>query len=360
MVAEQKPSLFKEEMTMQAKTYEAIRIIALALAAAIFLTAGIAFPQDARLAEARREGKVVWYTAAALFTAERVAKLFEEAHPGIKVEVHRSGSERILQRLMQETAAGIKNADVFNSSDVGHYVLLKKKGMLAKHTPIGAERFTESFRDPDGMAFGWRAFLIVISYHSKLLPSADAPKTWKDLLDPKWKGKLVTAHPGYSGAVATYMLALVNLYGWDYFKQLAQNKPHLTQSVHDPAQVVAAGERIVGANGAEYFLYSQRKKGNPIGIVYPEDGSPLVVSPSAITSSSTRPNAAKLFTDFIFTKEVQQFLADSEGLYVPHPEVTYPSDKPKLSDVRLLNVDPAELERRTEEIKKRFVEFFGA
>ena len=345
---------------MRTKRQVPIGFLAVALIFTIALSRGLCAAQDARVAEARKEGKVVWYTGAALLTAERVAKLFEQAYPGVKVEVHRSGSERILQRLMQEAGAGIKNADVFNSSDVGHYVLLKKKGMLAKHTPTGADRFTESFRDPDGMAFGWRAFLIVMSYNSKLLLSPDAPKRWKDLLDPKWKGKLVTAHPGYSGAIATYMLTLVNLYGWDYFKQLAQNKPHLTQSVHDPAQVVAAGERVVGANGAEYFLYSQRKKGNPIGIVYPEDGSPLVVSPSAITSSSTRPNAAKLFTDFIFTKDIQQFLADGEGLYVPHPEVTYPSDKPNLSDLKLLNVDPEELERRTEEIKKRFVEFFGA
>jgi iron(III) transport system substrate-binding protein len=334
--------------------------IALGFTVTILMAFGIGQAQDARVAEARKEGKVVWYTGATLFTAERVGKLFEQAYPGIKVEVNRSGSERILQRLMQEAAAGIKNADVFNSSDVGHYVLLKKKGMLAKYTPVGAERFTESFRDQDAMFFGWRAFLIVISYNSKLLSSVDAPKTWKDLLDPKWREKLVTAHPAYSGAVATYMLALVNLYGWDYFKQLAQNKPHLRQSVHDPAQVVAAGERIVGANGAEYFLYSQRKKGNPIGIVYPQDGVPLVVSPSAITGSSPHPNAAKLFTDFIFSKDVQQFLADSEGLYVPHPEVTYPADKPKLSDLKVLTVDPEELERRTEEIKKRFVEFFGA
>jgi len=331
-----------------------------ALFMTILLTPGTSLSQDARLTEARREGKVVWYTGAALFTAERVARFFELAYPGVKVEVQRSGSERILQRLMQEAAAGIKNADVFNSSDVGHYVFLKKKGMLAKYTPAGAERFPESFRDPDGIAFGWRAFLIVMSYNTKLLSSADAPKTWKDVLDPKWKGKLVTAHPGYSGAIATYMLSLVNLYGWDYFKQLAQNKPHLTQSVHDPAQVVAAGERMVGANGAEYFLYSERKKGNPIGIVYPQDGVPLVVSPSAITSSSPHPTAARIFTDFIFTKNVQKFLADSEGLYVPHPEVTYPSDKPKLSELKVLTVNPDELERRAEEIKKRFFEFFGA
>lgn len=335
-------------------------ISTLGLGVSVFLSVGISSAQDARLADARREGKVVWYTGASLFTAERVAKLFEQAYPGIKVEVHRSGSERILQRLMQETAAGIKNADVFNSSDAGHYVLLKKKGLLAKYLPSGTERFTESFRDPDRMVFGWRAFLIVISYNSKLLPAAEAPKNWRDLLDPKWKAKLVTAHPGYSGAVATYMLALVNLYGWDYFQQLAKNQLHLRQSVHDPAQVVASGERLVGANGADYFLYLQRKKGNPIGIVYPQDGAPLVVSPSAITGSAPNPNAARLFTDFIFTKEVQQFLADSEALYVPHPEVSYPADKPKLTDLRLLTVNAEELEGRSEEIKKRFVEFFGS
>jgi len=85
-----------------------------------------------------------------------------------------------------------------------------------------------------------------------------------------------------------------------------------------------------------------------------------VISPSAITSFAPHPAAARLFTDFIYTKDVQQYLADSEALYVPHPEATYPSDKPKLSDLKLLSVDAEELERRTEEIKKRFVEFFGA
>src|SRR3989338_7695925 len=308
------------------------------------LIAGESLAQDARLAEAKKEGKVVWYTGAALKTAENVAKRFEQAYSGIKVEVHRSGSERILQRLMQEAGAGIKNADVFNSSDAGHYVLLKKKGMLAKYSPAGADRFPQAFQDRDGMVYGWRAFLIVMSYNSKLLPADQAPKAWKDILDAKWKGKLVTAHPGYSGSVATYVLALVNLHGWDYFKQLAQNKPHLTQSVHDPAQVVASGERVEGANGAEYFLYQQRKKGNPIGIVYPQDGAPLVVTPSAITSFAPHPTAAKLFTDFIFTRDVLQYLADSEGLYVPHAGVSYPQDKPKLSDLKLLMVDSDELE----------------
>jgi iron(III) transport system substrate-binding protein len=94
--------------------------------------------------------------------------------------------------------------------------------------------------------------------------------------------------------------------------------------------------------------------------VYPRDGVPLVVSPSAITVFAPHPNAAKVFTDFTFTKDVQQVMADSEGLYTGHPEVKYPADKPKLGELKLLQVDPEELEKRNEEIKKRFVEFFGA
>jgi iron(III) transport system substrate-binding protein len=85
-----------------------------------------------------------------------------------------------------------------------------------------------------------------------------------------------------------------------------------------------------------------------------------VVSPSAITSFAPHPNAARLFSDFIFTRETQQVLADTEGLYTGHPEVKYPADRPKLGELKLLQVDPEELEKRNEEIKTRFVEFFGA
>jgi iron(III) transport system substrate-binding protein len=335
-------------------------IRALAVLVALLATAAGASAQDARLEAARKEGKVVWYTSLALPSAEKVAKLFETAYPGLKVEVHRTGSERILSRVMQELQAGIKNVDVVHTSDAGHFVLLKGKNLLLKYTPAGVEGFPAGFKDRDGYYYGLRATVSVIAYNTKAVSAAEAPKTWKDLLDPRWKGKMVTAHPGYSGVIATHVLALVNQYGWDYFKQLAQNRLMLVQSAVDPSGVVASGERAVAVDGGEYTFYQTKKKGNPIEIVYPREGVPLIVSPTAITSFSAHPNAAKLFTDFSFSREVQQVMADSEGLYTGHPEVKYPTDKPKLTDLKLLSVDPEELEKRNEEIKKRFVEFFGA
>jgi iron(III) transport system substrate-binding protein len=319
-----------------------------------------ALAQDARVEAAKKEGKVVWYTSLALPTAEKIGKLFEAAYPGIKVEVQRTGSQRILQRVMQEQQANLKLVDVIHTSDAGHFVLLKEKKLLMKYTPAGVDAFPAGFKDKDGYYFTLRATVNVIAYNTKLVSAAEAPKTWKDLLDPKWKGKLVTAHPGYSGVISTHVLALVHLHGWDYFKQLAQNKLMLVQSAVDPAGVVASGERVVAVDGGDYYYYQMKKKGNPIEVVYPKEGVPLVVSPTAIASFAPHPNAAKLFTDFTFTRELQQVMADSEGLYTGHPEVKYPTDKPKLSDLKLLNVDAEELEKRNEEIKSRFVEFFGA
>jgi iron(III) transport system substrate-binding protein len=323
--------------------------------------ASVSLAQDAALIQAaKKEGKVVWYTSLAIPSSTAIAHAFRTKYAGVDVEVHRTGSQRVLQRVMQEAGAGIKNADVIHTSDAGHFVLFKDKGMLMKYIPKGAEIFPAGFKDKDGFYFGMRATLSVIAYNPKSVAEKDAPKTWKDLLNPKWKGKMVSAHPGYSGIIMTHVLALVNLYGWEYFRELAKNGLHVVQSANDPAGVVASGERPVGANGAEYFYYKTQKQGNPIKIIYPNEGIPLVVSPVAIAKDAPHPNAAKLFSEYIFTKESQQLLADREGLYTGHPEVTYPADKPKLKDLKLLSVDADELEKKNAEIKKRFVEFFGA
>jgi iron(III) transport system substrate-binding protein len=150
----------------------------------------LAGAQDARVVDAaKKEGKVVWYTSLVLPSAEKVAKLFEAAYPGIKVEVHRTGSQRILQRVMQELQANIKNVDVIHTSDAGHFVLLKDKKLLMPYTPVGIDKFPASFKDKDGYYFGLRATVNSIVYNTKLVAAAEAPKSWKDLLDPKWKGK---------------------------------------------------------------------------------------------------------------------------------------------------------------------------
>jgi iron(III) transport system substrate-binding protein len=335
----------------------------LSLLLSILITGWASFSsaQDAALIDAaKKEGKVIWYTSLAIGSSTAFAHFFMKKYPGIEVIVNRNGSQRVLQMTMQEASVGIKNVDVIHTSDAGHFILLKGKGLLMQYAPKAAEIFPAGFKDSGGFFYGLRATLSVIAYNPKIVTDKEAPKTWKDLLNAKWRGKEVTAHPGYSGIIMTHVLALVKQYGWEYFQELAKNKVHITQSANDPAGVVASGERPIGVNGAEYFYYKTLKQGNPIKLVYPKEGVPLVVSPTAIAAAAPHPNAAKLFTEFILTKESQQVLADKEGLYTGHPEVTYPKDKPMLKDLKLLAVDADDLDKRNAEIKKKFTEFFGA
>src|SRR5687768_2652511 len=141
-------------------------LVSAAAVAPSLASARRAFAQPS-LDVAKKEGKVVWYTSLVLPSAEKVAKLCEAKYPGIKVEVHRTGSQRILQRVMQELTANIKNADVIHTSDAGHYVLLEGKNLLMKYTPAGVDAFPAGFKDKDGYYFGLRATVTSIAYNTK-------------------------------------------------------------------------------------------------------------------------------------------------------------------------------------------------
>jgi iron(III) transport system substrate-binding protein len=118
--------------------------------------------QDAALVQAaRKEGKVVWYTSLALPSSTAIAHFFEQKYKGITVEVHRTGSQRVLQRVMQEATAGIKNGDIIHTSDAGHFELLKAKNLLLKYTPQGVGPFPDGFKDKAGFYYGMRATLSV-------------------------------------------------------------------------------------------------------------------------------------------------------------------------------------------------------
>lgn len=332
------------------------RCLAAVLGVAIGLGAGPARAQTVPDA-ARKEGKVVWYSSLALSLAQKICDTFTKKGLGITCELNRDGSERIFQKLMQEASANLWIADVVHTSDITHFLDFKAKGMLVRQAPAGAERFRPDFRDRDGFYTVLRGTPYVIGINTQKVAKADAPRRWKDLLDARWKGKLVQAHPGYSGVVVTGMTGLLGAFGWDYFAGLAKNNPLIVQSAEDPPMKLAGGEAWAGATG-EYNLYRTLKKGNPVEIIYPEEGVPFVASANAILAKAPHPNAARVFTDWLFGREAQQLMVD-DGLYVPNEEVSYPRDKRPLREIKILPAEPEEIMKRGEEIKTRFRELFG-
>src|SRR5207302_8119497 len=144
-----------------------------------------------------------------LKTARRLARTFEAKYPGIAVRVERSGAERIFQRIGQEQGSGSKAVDVANSTDLAHYLEWKKNDWLAPYVPEDvAKHFPADQIDSDGMHATSCAWMEVIGYNTNLVRREDAPKSYADLLDPKWQGKMVKGHPAYSGAIMTATFVL--------------------------------------------------------------------------------------------------------------------------------------------------------
>jgi len=184
---------------------------------------------------AKKEGKVVWYTSIDLKVSEQIAKTFETKYPGMKVQVERTGAERLLQRIGQEYQSNIHAVDVVNSSDASHLVYWKDQGWLAPYVPEDvAKYYPADHMDADGMYASFRVFLCIIAYNSSLVKKEEAPKSFADLLRPEWKGKIVKAHPGYSGTILTSTFQTARDLGWGYFEKLAQQDVLQVQSASVP------------------------------------------------------------------------------------------------------------------------------
>ena len=290
----------------------------------------------AMLAAANKEGKVVWYTAVDVKVAEAIAEAFRADYPDIKIEVERSGSERVFQRIGQEMQAGIKNVDIVNSSDASHFVYWKQLKLLAQHTPPDVARFPAQFKDPDGYFATWRATLNVMGYNTKLVDAKDAPTGYLDLLDPKWKGKLVKAHPNYSGTSLTGTYAVVKVLGWDFYDKLAKQGVQQLQSTTAPPKTIANGERAVMVDGNEYNMFIEIDAKSPVKIIYPKEGTPFVASPTAIFADAPHPNAARVLQNFLYTTKVQQLSVNKGGTRSVHPDVKDPPGRTALTDIKLL------------------------
>lgn len=308
---------------------------------------------------ARKEGKLSWYTSVDLPVAEKIAKAFEAAYPGVSMKVERSGAERIFQRIAQEYQSKIYNCDVVNSSDAAHLIIWKRASMLASFLPEEvAKYFPKEHWDPDGMYASWRVTLSPIAYNTKLVKAEDAPQGFNDLLAPQWSGKIVKAHPGYSGTIMTATQQLSRDLGWSFFEKLARQKVMQVQSAADPPKKVSAGERAVMADGTEYMVNLLQSRGEPIEEVYAVEGTPLITGPSAVLARAANPNAARLFYAWSMTAEAQQLNVEVGALRSVHPLVKDRPERKKLSDIKTLREDAAAVADQADDIKARYLKLF--
>jgi iron(III) transport system substrate-binding protein len=310
------------------------------------------------VAAARKEGKVIWYTSAEVQVAETIAKAFEAKYSGIAIRVERTGAERVYQRIAQERASRVYAVDVVNSSDAAHFVAWKRDDLLAPFVPEDVARFyPPEHKDPDGLFATFRLYLSVIGYNTNLVKPADAPKSFADLLDPRWKGKIVKGHPSYSGGIMTATYQMARDLGWDYFEKLARQSVMQVQSSADPPRVLARGERAVMADGADQQLFVLKDAGRPVEVVYPAEGAPLVVGPNGVVKAAPNPNAARLLQSYLFSVDAQQLIMDLAYRSI-HPHTAERPGRTPLRDIKTMKDDPIAVEKESDEVKARYARIF--
>jgi iron(III) transport system substrate-binding protein len=307
---------------------------------------------------AKKEGKCAFYTAMDLTLAERLGKSFE-AKFGIPVRVERSGAERVFTRIAQEYSSNIHAVDVVNTSDQAHCIVWKRNGWLAQCLPEEVvKHYDKTYYDAEGFEVVTRVLLSPIGYNTTLVKPEDVPKSFTDLLDPKWAGKMVKAHPAYSGTIMNSTFQLVRELGWGYLEKLSKQRVMQLQSATDPPKKLSLGERAVMFDGAGYLVIQYKEKGDPVDIVYPTEGTPVATSPSAVFKAAPSPNAARLFQNWMHSREGQQIVVDFARQYSAHKQVVEKPGVRKLSDIKLMKEDVEGVERDAEEIKKRYAQIF--
>src|ERR1700704_5805504 len=308
---------------------------------------------------ARKEAKVILYSSMDLPVGEKLGRAFEAQYPGIAVQIERSGSERLFQRVDQEFGAGIRAADVINSSGASHFISWKKNGWLAPFVPEDvAKYFSQEDRGPGGMFAPPPGYLSSTTSNPNLERPKNAPKSFAALLDPKWAGKMVKAPPAYSGTIMTATFQMVRELGWEYFEKLSKQRVMQVQSSTDPPKKLSLGERAVMADGNEYGVVLLKEAGQPVEPIYPTEGTPTISGPSGIFVTAPHPNAARLFQAWLHTRETQQFFADFTAQYSAHAQVQSKPGRRKISDLKLMKEDAAGVEKMAEEIKTRYAKLF--
>jgi iron(III) transport system substrate-binding protein len=265
---------------------------------------------------------------------------FNKHFPNIKVDWVRAGSVKTVNRFVAERQAGRIFADLVHAADPGGFFYFADKGWIDKRLaqlPL-TDDYREGFYDKEAGWVAMRATGIALMYNTKLLKKEDAPKSWKELVDPKWKGKIAIADPTRAGSSFSYIYAMWKLYGVDYLKELGKNNVLVVGEGGGTRIALANGERAV-TPVSEYDAFRLKKEGFPVDVIWPTDGTIMVPAPLALVKDSPNPEAALLFAKFILSKEGQEIITKTIYSWSAHKGVAAPEMKPELEQVKLVRFD---------------------
>ncbi|MGZ5048879.1 MAG: ABC transporter substrate-binding protein [Usitatibacter sp.] len=288
--------------------------------------------RDARLLErARREGSLVLYTSLAPTESRPLAEAFEKKY-GVKVELWRALSDKVVQRVLAEAQARRYAVDVVETNGPEMEMLAREHVLGELHSAHAADLPAAAIPPhrtwmPDRMNY------FVVGYNTEKVKRSEIPATYEGFLDPRWKGRI-----GIEATDVEWMATLVKAWGnekgMDYFRRLAAMRPDMRKGHILLAELVAAGEVPAGLTMYNSNIESLKRKGAPIDFVAVQ---PVAARPQGIgiSKNAPHPNAALLFADFVLSPEGQR-LFESMGRVPASTKV-----KSALNDFPFTLIEPA-------------------
>jgi iron(III) transport system substrate-binding protein len=325
-----------------------ISLVGVVISASIGSTA----TSDLLIDAAKREAEVVYYASMNLSEANAVIGEFEKRYPFIKVKLNRTGSEKLLTRVLTEARAKKTFADVIQTVEFSMHIF-NRSGILARYTPQDNAFYPTDFKE-DGFWTTVYYNAYVTGYNTKLAAARTLPKTYDDLLDAKWKGKLMM-----EGTKADWFAGMLQILGHErglkYMRALAKQQPSAREGHELLAQLIVAGEGVFDINIPAASVERMKERGAPIDWIA-LGPVPAIMVGAGVAAQAPHPNAAKLFLEFILSREGQK-LMQTPGRMIARSDLKNEQGG-MLKELKIVPVNPS-LAEKLDEYAKQLRAIFG-
>jgi iron(III) transport system substrate-binding protein len=270
--------------------------------------------------EAGAQQNMLWYSASGSRPCEDWARMFK-ARTGASVEFFRIGGVKLTERIEQEIKANQVKLSVMDISIPGLMSDWSKKGMLTRYESPEASHFPADLR----LAGYWtpiNALTLSIAFNADHIKPGEAPRSWEDLLDPKWKGKLCMSDALYSGAIMHGFNALRATLGTPFLEKLSRQDILIRNGSGETTDTVISGERPIAAMVLEYYIVDAIQKGANLHLVQPAAGIPASYEVIGMPAGAQNPDLGRRFIDFALSREAQQRWQDDHGTLSLRDDIT--------------------------------------